>query len=307
MAYSTTAIDINRGTSGVTLPKELSQEIWAAAAEESAIMRLAQRIEMPGRGLAVPMITGDATASWVAESTEKHVSNATISNKNIVPFKLAVIQIFSEEFVRDMPALYAELVRRAPAAIAAQFDATIANGVTPGTGFDVLTSATAIGIEAPQGGSVYGQLVSAVTTVSSYGYSLDGWIFAPQAEGVLLGAVDGNGRPLLIDSVNNDRAIRSIFGAEAIRSKHVWQAGTAATQSAAEVPNVVGLAGDWSAARYGLVDGIKVSISDQATINDGTNQINLWQRNMVALRIEAECAFAVKSSNAFVKLTTHVS
>lgn len=302
MAYSTTAIDINRGTSGVTLPKELSNEIWAAAAEESAIMRLAQRIEMPGRGLSVPMITGDATASWVAESTEKHVSNATISNKNIVPFKLAVIQIFSEEFVRDMPALYAELARRAPAAIAAQFDATIANGTAPGTGFDVLTNATAISIAAPSGGSVYGQLASAVTTVGSYGYSLDGWIFAPQAEGVLLGAVDGNGRPLLIDSVNNDRAIRIIFGAETIKSKHVYKASTGSG-----VANQVGLAGDWSTARYGLVDGIKVSISDQATINDGTNQINLWQRNMVALRVEAECAFAVKDVNAFVKLTTPAS
>ena len=54
---------------------------------------------------------------------------------------------------------------------------------------------------------------------------------------------------------------------------------------------------------YGIVDGINIAISDQATINDGTNQINLWQRNMFAVRVEAEVGFVVASASAFLKLT----
>jgi len=46
-----------------------------------------------------------------------------------------------------------------------------------------------------------------------------------------------------------------------------------------------------------------MSISEEATVNDGTNQINLWQRNMFAVRVEAELGFVVSNTNAFVKLT----
>ena len=59
MALVTTPHDIYRGTSGITLPKELSNEIWANAVQESAIMRLAQRIDLPGSGITIPVITAD--------------------------------------------------------------------------------------------------------------------------------------------------------------------------------------------------------------------------------------------------------
>lgn len=50
-----------------------------------------------------------------------------------------------------------------------------------------------------------------------------------------------------------------------------------------------------------------MSISEEATINDGTNQINLWQRNMFAVRIEAEVGVVVKDAAAFGKLTIAAS
>ena len=311
MALSTTPINVNRSTSNIILPKPLADEIWGPAQEESVFMRLAQRMEMPGSGVQVQMIASDATAAWTTESTEKYVSNATFSNKTIVPFKLTVIEMVSKELIRDLPRLYSELVRRLPNAIAKKFDETIAYGVTPGTGFDVLTSATACNIAATTASgvttTVYDYLVNAYTTVGNAGHQVNGWAVAPQAMGTLLGAVDKNGRPLLIDSVMADSRIGRIFGADVIQSRHVYKAGSAATQSAAAVPNLVGFAGDWTQAYYGIVDGINVAISEEATINDGTNQVNLWQRNMAAVRVEAEVAFAVRDANAFVRLTTPYS
>ena len=117
MALSTTPVDIYRGTSGVVLPLQLSQDVWAKALEESAIMRLANRIELPGSGITVPVITGDAAADWVDETAEKPVSEATISDKKLTPYKIAVIELFSNEFRRDMSRVYDELARRLPYSI----------------------------------------------------------------------------------------------------------------------------------------------------------------------------------------------
>lgn len=300
MALVTTAHDIYRGTSGITLPKELSSEIWASATQESAIMRLAQRIDLPGSGVTIPVITADPSADWVVESAEKPVSNSTFSSKNMTPYKLAVIETFSMEFRRDLPALYRELVRRLPASIAKKFDATIFTGSAPGTGFDVLSSVTAQNIAATTSPAttVYGNLVSALTTLGTSGYNLNGWALAAQGEAVLLGATDTTGLPIF----NNvsEAGIARVLGAPEYRAQAAYKAGAAGTPA---TPNTVGFAGDWSKARYGIVDGINIRISDQATVNDGSAQVNLWQRNMFAVMVEAELGF-VADTSAFLKLTT---
>ena len=291
MALATNPIDINRGTTGLVLPSQLSAEIWAGAQEESAVMRLAQPIALPGSGVTVPVITGDASADWVAETAEKPVSESTFTTKQMTPYKLAVIELFSNEFRRDFNALYAELARRLPASIGKKFDETVFNGTAPGSNFDVLTNATAVAIG---GTGTYGKLVTALETIATTDAELTGWAISPQAEALLLKATDGNARPLFIPNANDDRAINYLLGAPVARSRRVYKAGT---------PNVIGFAGDWSQARYGIVDGINVAISEEATINTGTEQVNLWQRNMFALRVECEIGFVVRNAAAFVRLT----
>lgn len=296
MAYSTTPIDENRGSNSMTLPVELSRDVWAQAVEQSAIMQLAQRIDLPGRGIAVPVVTGDVSADWIAESTEKHVGEATYSLKTMVPYKLAVIECFSDEFRRDLPALYAELARRLPAAIAKKFDYTVFQGTAPGSGFDVLTNATAVSIDADAQGNTYQKLVGVIETLGAAGFDLTGIAASPQCQAALLGAVDGQGRPLFMTDVTAGGGVSSVLGAKVVKAKQAYKANTQ-----------VAVAGDWSQARYGIVDGINIAISDQATINDGTNQINLWQRNMFAVRVEAELGFVVADSDAFVRLQATVN
>lgn len=295
MALLTNPVDTNRGTTGISLPPQLSNEIWAGAQEESAVMRLAQPINLPGSGITIPIITGDASADWVAETAEKPVSKATFGSKQMTPYKLAVIELFSNEFRRDLDALYAELVRRLPAAIGKKFDETVFNGTAPGSNFDVLTSATAVAIG---GTGTYGKLVTALETIATTDAELTGWAISPQAEALLLKATDGNNRPLFIPNANDDRAINYLLGARVERSRRVYKSGT---------PNVIGFAGDWSQARYGIVDGINVAIADQVSVNTGTEIVNTWQRNMFAVRVEAEVGFVVRNTGAFVRLTDATS
>lgn len=291
MAYRATKHDLNRTSNSMALPAELAGEIWAGVAKESAIMQLARPIQLAGRGESIPVVTADSTAAWTVESAEKQVSNPTVGLKTMTPYKLACIELFSEELLRDIPALYDELVRRAPAAIAKTFDATVFNGTAPGTGFDVLTSSTAVYI----GANTYAQLVAAMTAIGTAGGTMDGIALAAQGKGLVYGAM-GSNAPIFVDPATGN--IAGILGAKVVDAQQAYKAGT---------PNVVGFAGDWSAARYGIVDGINVSMSREATVNDGTNLVHLWQSNMVALRIEAEVGFVVRDASAFVKLTDATS
>ena len=133
-----------------------------------------------------------------------------------------------------------------------------------------------------------------MAAIVGHDYELTGWALSPKADPILLGAVDTAGRPVFVANAN-EGYIGSLLGAPVARSRRVYKQGTS--------NDVLGFAGDWSKAYYGIVDGIKIAISEEATVNDGSNQINLWQRNMFAVRVEAEIGFAVESTDAFVKLT----
>lgn len=293
-------IDLNRTSSGVSalLPKEISSEIWANAVQDSVIMQAARTITLPGSGITIPMITGDATADWVNETDEKPVSDSTVSSKSITPYKLAVIEVFSDEFRRDLPALYAELARRLPSALGRKFDSTILHGTAPGSNFDVLSGSTAVAID---GTDTLGDLVTALTTIGAAGGDLSHWLVSPQVEGTLMTAKDGAGNyAFLRDARNDNGSIGSVFGRDVLRSSSVFND----PQDAGATANTVGFAGDFArSAVWGSVEGIQISVSDQATVNKGGTQLNLWQRNMFAIRAEVEVGFAVRNGAHFVKLT----
>ena len=128
--------DINRTTS-IVLPSDISSEILQKTQQASAVMQLARHINLPGRGLTIPVITGDPTAAWVSETNAKPVSNSTLNTKLMQAYKIAVIETFSKEFVRDAAALYQALVQRLPYSLSALFDATVTGAVVvPGSNFD---------------------------------------------------------------------------------------------------------------------------------------------------------------------------
>lgn len=282
---------MNRATNGVNLPESVASSIWADAQEASAVMALSNQIVIPGSGVSVPMITGDAEAAWVNEGAEKPVSDATVDNKVLTPYKLAVIQTFTDEFRRDANALYNVLAQRLPAALARKFDATVFNGTAPGSGFDVLSDAQGIGFDATD---TYGDLVAVDAAIAANGGSLNGFALSPQGRSVLLNARDGSNNPLLLSNIQTENGVNSLLGARVVYTTAAYHADAAGDDG-----EVVGVAGDWTQAFYGTVEGIKVAMSDQATL---TGVGNLWQRNMFAIRAEVEIAFGVRNKDVFARL-----
>lgn len=274
-----TGVEINRTSIGVS--PELSAEVLQKTQEQSAIMTLARQINLPGKGAEVPVILGDAEAEWVSETGVKPVKTPSLSKKVMTAYKLAVIIPFSNEFRRDLPGLYNQIVQRIPLALAKQFDATVIGAVAkPGSNFDNFANAEKQEI----GTATYAGLVAADTDIAANGGILNGFALAPQGKGVLLAATDNNLRPLFINSVA-EGAIPQILGAPVILSKGMYDADT----------DVVGVAGDWTQAVWGSVEGLKLDYSSDASLVTGESgaetMINLFQQNMFAVRAEIEIGF----------------
>ena len=281
------AFNKNIYTGSIALPAEVSSQILSKVQEDSAIMRLATKIDLPGRGVTIPVITGDPEASWVGETDEKPVSRPTMDTKLMTPYTLAVIVPFSNQFRNSSDALYRALVERLPKALAKKFDQTVFGGVAPGSNFDVMTAVTAQDL----GTDAYGALVAAYADIAAHDGHMNGVALSPAGEGVLLSSTDTTGHPLF--NGVEVAGIPRILGAEIVPTKAAYIAGS---------PNLVGVAGDWTQAMYGTVEGVQITISEDATLTDGENTINLFQRNMFAVRAEIEIGFRADLS-VFNRLT----
>lgn len=279
--------------SSITLPSSVSTEIWAKTLENSVIMQLAQRVDLPGNGLTIPVITGEPAADWVTETDNKPVSQHTLATKEMKGYTLAIIEPFSNQFRDNTEALYNELVSRLPFAIAKKFDSTCAFGAAPGTGFDTLADVTN-SVDAST--KTYDAFVDAIGKVAENDSDLNAFVLSPQAKTLLLKTKDTTNRPLFINNVQTDGAVGHVLSVPTCFTKSVHKA---ADTNAAEV---LGFGGDWTAARYGVVKDVNISISDQATLTSGSKTLNLWQRNMFAVRCEFEVGFVIRDVNDFVRI-----
>ena len=289
---------MTRKSNGLDLTPETQAEILQIAKYKSAFMQLVPEMKLPGNGARVPIIIGDPEAAWVNEGAEKPKSGVTFGKKDMLPYTIAVIMPFSNQFRRDKARLYAEIVRKLPQALAKKLDQTVFGGVAaPGSNFDTLAGAATVGIA----GKTYKGLVAADQAVATGGGVLNGWALSPQARGLLLGAEDTTGRPLFINNVQTDGAVPALLGAPVYTTKAVYMSDY--NGATAGTDNQLGFAGDWESAHIGVVEDIQLDISTQATINDGGTQINLWQRNMFAVRAEFEVGFRVRDIAHFVRLS----
>lgn len=267
------------------LPAPVADAIIAGMAGESAIMKLARQIAIPGRGVAVPVVVGDAQAKWVAEAGEKPVSPSTFDHLLLTPYKIAVIDLYSKELTRDEAAFYDAMMQRLPGSLAKVFDATVSGAETaPGANFTQLNGNTAtVGAS-----TAYADLVSAMTTIAQAGGQLNGYAVSPYGQGALLGAVDGQGRPLF-SAGTEAGTLQPILGG-------VAQVGAGIDG------DIIGIAGDWTQAVWGTVAGVEISISEEATVKMGDGSLSLWQHNLVGVKAEIEVGF-VANAGAFLALT----
>lgn len=261
----------------IDLPASVTSEILSKVQESSKVMRLARQMPLPGNGAAINVLLSDPEAAWAGETAAKVVSNPSVATKILRGYTLAVIVPFSNQFRRDASALYNAIVEKLPDALGRKFDNTVFFGSAPGSDFDTLASVTAQSLAS----DVYQGLVAADTDIALHGGITNGYIFSAQGKGLLLGATDTTKRPIFNNVTEN--GVPVVLGARTEITKAAFKSGS---------PSKVGFAGDWNQAVWGMVEGVKVNFSEDATLDLGDgNVINLFQQNMFAVRAEIEVGF----------------
>ena len=297
------ALDVSRLTNGVILTPEMSSEIWTDFIKQSALTQLATRVNLPGKGVKWQTLNAPNAAEWVGETAEKPVVDPSFGSKTMIPYKLAQIITVSEEFTRDAANLWNAVQAQASEAIAQAIDKTFLAGTIPlpgADGVDTLADAQTVSVK----NGKYVDFVKIATTVLDNNGDLNGIAITNKGLSKFLSAVDENGRPLMVPGVGSTE-LGSAFGARMIKSpwgyKEAVKASTEPKVNAA--PEVLGVAGDWTQAYYGTVQGIRIKMTDTATVKKGSQTINLWQRNMIAFLVEAEVGFIVRDKSKFVVIT----
>ena len=299
------ALDVSRLTNGVILTPEMSSEIWTDSIKQSALTQLATRVNLPGKGVKWQTLNAPNAAEWVGETAEKPVVDPSFGSKTMIPYKLAQIITVSEEFTRDAANLWNAVQAQASEAIAQAIDKTFLAGTIPlpgADGVDTLADAQTVSVK----NGKYVDFVKIATTVLDNNGDLNGIAITNKGLSKFLSAVDENGRPLMVPGVGSTE-LGSAFGARMIKSPWGYKEAVKASGSGASAvqaaPEVLGVAGDWTQAYYGTVQGIRIKMTDTATVKKGATTINLWQRNMIAFLVEAEVGFIVRDKTKFVVIT----
>mgnify|MGYP006349140927 FL=1 len=300
-----TALDVSRLTNGVILTPEMSSEIWTDSIKQSALTQLATRVNLPGKGVKWQTLNAPNAAEWVGETAEKPVVDPSFGSKTMIPYKLAQIITVSEEFTRDAANLWNAVQAQASEAIAQAIDKTFLAGTIPlpgADGVDTLADAQTVSVK----NGKYVDFVKIATTVLDNNGDLNGIAITNKGLAKFLSAVDENGRPLMVPGVGSTE-LGSAFGARMIKSPWGYKEAVKASGSGASAvqaaPEVLGVAGDWTQAYYGTVQGIRIKMTDTATVKKGATTINLWQRNMIAFLVETEVGFIVRDKSKFVVIT----
>ncbi len=300
-----TALDVSRETNGIDLTPEESAAVWTKAEKQSVIMQAAQRMTLPGRGTRVNILDDDHAAQWIDETAPAPVYTPKFSHRTIGAHKMACFTMFSKEFVRDRAALYSAVVQRGSQAIARAIDEAVLTGATVRPSkedFDILYDAQTVSLGSNPD---YKKLAKIYGTIANNDGNLDKWLLSPQAISTLIGMTDANGRPLITSIDASSAAVGNILGGTVLKSPWGHKAGeTTGTGSSAQTSaELLGVAGDFSNAFFGMVNGIRIELSDQAAIEQGGQVISMWQRDMVAVKITAEVGFACKDKSKFVVIT----
>lgn len=295
-----TAATTTADFSGFLRP-EIAQAYFAQTRKLSTVQQLAREIPLGINGQEIPVSTTKATAAWVSEGQAKPSTNSGLALKSIKPHKIAAISVVSAEVVRANPGNYMQILRDDIAeAFAIAFDNAVLHGTnTPfgaGNNVDATTKAVELGATEASAGGVFVDVVGGLSALVADGKKLTGFAFDKVAEPLLLASVDGNGRPLFVETPLADTTAAVTPGRLIGRPAYLGDNVKATT--------TVGYGGDWSQIVWGAVGGISYKVSTESAVTIGGELVSLFENNLVAILAEAEYGCLVNDPEAFVKYTT---
>lgn len=209
----------------------------------------------------------------------------TFNQISLTPYTLAVIVPISKQLRDDTPFNIVSLLAKAMAeGVAKEEDKAFmtANGSGRPTGIDNYTFTT---ISA--GGAVTFDHINSAYWRLPQAYRKNGfWIMNGRTIEVVSMLKDSNNRPLLLDS-----GIITEPGIPALKGRPVLEQNDIASSKI--------FFGDLSAYWIGVKQNLTIDIAEEATIRS----INLWERNLIAVRVEERVDGELTTTRSFVEIS----
>lgn len=273
---------------GFLVPTVLYNTIVPLLEEEAVFRSRAFIIDMTGMKTNQLNIDGIATkpvVSWGSENAAKATSSATFNQIGLTPYLAAAIVPLSKQLRDDSPFNVVQIVSKLLAeALAKLEDAAFMNG--NGTGRPTgINNYTFTGPNA--GGALsYDHILAAYWRLPSPFRSKASWIMNSRTIEAISTLKDSNNRHLLLDS-----GILTEPGIPALKGRPVLEQN--------DCPSASIFFGDISAYWIGLKLPLTIDIADQAVVAG----VSLWERNLIAVRIEERIDGELTTTRAFTEIT----
>ena len=244
-------------------------------------------------------LSGGPGAYWVGEAERIQTSKAEWLSATMEAKKLGVIIPVSKEFLKYTVAGFFNEIKPAIAeAFYTKFDqaALFGNNSPYAAGTSVYERITSSGNTIARGSTdnLYTDLNGLMALVEDGDHDVNGFTTTRRFRQRLRGAVDGQNKPIFNDTTAG--APNQVLGLPVgyVDGK-AWDYGKADL-----------ITGDWKYARYGILQNIEYAISEDATLTTITadgGPVNLFERDMFALRATMHIGFMTLKDDAFAALT----
>lgn len=285
--------DISRSDVSTLIQEAYADTLLAAAKQGSTVLSAFQNIQMGTKITHLPVLATLPEAGWVGESATapegvKPQSEVTWADRTLVAEEIAVIIPVHENIIDDAStAILTEVSELAGQAIGKKLDQAVIFGVDKPASWvsqALLPAAVAAGqamavVDGPANpNDLVGSTNQIAEKIATAGWAPDTLLSSLSLRYKVANVRDAQGQPIFRDeSFNGFSTYFNRNGA--------WDPAAA-----------VAVIADSSRVKIGVRQDITVKFLDQATLGTGANQINLAERDMVALRFKARYAYVLGNS-----------
>ncbi len=273
---------------GYLVPTVLHNAIVDLLEDEAVVRPRATIIDMTGmktNQLNIDGIASKPIVTWSAENANKGTSSMTFNQISLTPYVLAAIVPISRQLRDDTPFNIVSILTKALGeAIAKAEDQAFMEGDGTGrpTGIDNYAFTT---INA--GGALsFDHIVSAFWRLPQAYRKNAYWIMNGRTIAALSSLKDSQNRPILLDS-----GIITEPGIPALKGRPVLEQNDVGADKI--------FFGDLSAYWIGQKWPVTIDIAEEATIRS----INLWERNLIAVKVEERVDGELTTTRAFVEIS----
>jgi HK97 family phage major capsid protein len=276
----------SRTDAAALIPEEVSNEMLARAAQDSAVLQMFRRVPVSRAQVRFPVLSALPISYFVNGDTGlKQTTEINWTNKYLNIEEIATILPVPDNVVADVDAnIWDQAMPYMIEATGRTLDAAVFFGTNaPGT-WPTNISAAALaagnsltGNAAATAGGGLGDVDAAYALLDADGYDASGFVASTAWRARLRSARDSTGQKIDPTRITGD--LKSIDGLPVTYPmRGLFPAGSGGVYS---------LVGDWSQFVVGVRQDITMKILDQAVITDNTGAIiyNLPQQDMTAIRL----------------------